>query len=146
MARLTAALAEHEDKQAANVIRVCLLSGCRVGEARSMRWADLDLAAGVWTKPGSTTKQRTDHVVPLSAPLRQLLSDIRAEQAAAHPKRPLGEWVFPADRGAAAGHRVTIKRDWRAICKAAGISRPARARPAPLASPRSSRAAGTACR
>ena len=34
LARLTAALAEHEDKQAANVIRVCLLSGCRVGEAR----------------------------------------------------------------------------------------------------------------
>lgn len=121
-ARLTAALAEHEDKQAANVIRVCLLSGCRVGEARSMRWADLDLAAGVWTKPGSTTKQRTDHVVPLSAPLRQLLSDIRAEQAAAHPRRPLGEWVFPSDRGAAAGHRVTIKRDWAQLCRAAGIT------------------------
>ena len=145
LARLTAALAEHEDKQAANVIRVCLLSGCRVGEARSMRWADVDLAAGVWTKPGSTTKQRTDHVVPLSAPLRQLLADIRAEQAAAHPKRPLGEWVFPSGHGAAAGHRVTIKRDWRAI------ARP-RASPAcgcttcATASPRSSRAAGTACR
>ena len=77
LAALTKALAAHEDKQAANVMRVCLLSGCRVGEARSMRWADVDLTKGVWTKLGSTVKQKTDHVVPLSAPLRHLLADIR---------------------------------------------------------------------
>lgn len=121
LAALTKALAAHEDKQAANVIRVCLLSGCRVGEARSMRWADVDLTKGVWTKLGSTVKQKTDHVVPLSAPLRHLLADIRAEHANRHPKQPLGEWVFPG-AGSATGHRVNLKRDWRSLCKAAGIS------------------------
>jgi integrase len=75
--RLTKALAEHPDRQAADIIRVLLLTGCRRGEALAMRWADVDVTTGVWSKPGSTTKQRTDHIVPLSAPARQLLSEIR---------------------------------------------------------------------
>ena len=32
-----------------------------------MRWDQLDLAAGVWTKPGAATKQKTEHRVPLYA-------------------------------------------------------------------------------
>jgi integrase len=111
--RLTQALAAHPDQQAANILRILLLTGCRRGEALAMRWADLDLAAGVWTKPGSTTKQRTDHVVPLSAPVRQLLTEI-AE------KGPPSEYVFPGQGGA--GHRVNIKRDWHQLTKAAAIS------------------------
>ena len=100
-----------------------LLSGCRIGEARSMRWADIDLTKGVWSKPGSSTKQKTDHVVPLSAPLRQLLAEIRAEHTKAHPKQPLGEWVFPGEgKTTKTGHRASVKRDWRSLCKAAGIT------------------------
>jgi hypothetical protein len=66
LARLTAALAAHPDKQTANIVRLLLLTGSRRGEILSMRWADIN--DGTWTKPGSTTKQKTDHVVPLSAP------------------------------------------------------------------------------
>jgi integrase len=81
-----------------------------------MRWSDVDLGGGTWTKPASTTKQKTDHVVPLSAPARQLLTEIGAVQAGKH--KPLGEFVFP--RGA--GHIVSITKAWAVICKAAGIS------------------------
>ena len=81
LARLTAALAVHPDRQAADVVRLLLFTGCRKGEALAARWADIDLASGVWTKPGHTVKQRTDHVAPLSAPARALLSGIREEQA-----------------------------------------------------------------
>jgi integrase len=118
LVRLTKALAEYSDGQVANVIRVLLLSGCRRGEALGMRWADIDLSGGVWTKPGSTTKQRSDHVVPMSAPLRQLLSEIRT--ANKNPKRPLGEFVFPSSGGT--GHLVEIKKGWASVCKAAGIT------------------------
>src|SRR5262245_31599876 len=121
LARLTKALAEHEDKQAANVIRVLLLTGCRIGEALSMRWADVDLATGVWAKAAATVKQKTDHVVPMSAPLRQLLATIRDEQTAAHPKR-LAEFVFPSVIGSSSGHRVGIRRDWRSLLTTAGIT------------------------
>jgi integrase len=121
LARLTKALAEHEDKQAANAIRLLLLTGARRGEVLAARWADLDLTEGVWTKPGSTTKQKSDHTVPLSAPVRQLLSDIRDEQEGKHPKRPLGEFVFPSS-SSDVGHVVELKRPWRTLCKAAKIS------------------------
>jgi integrase len=120
MARLTGALAKYPDKQAADIVRLLLLTGCRRGEAMAARWADLDLSNGIWTKPGSTTKQRTDHVVPLSAPARQLLADIAERYAREHPKKPLGEYVFPGTGGT--GHIVEIKKPWRHICKAAGIT------------------------
>lgn len=117
LARLVAALAKHPDQQAANVVRMLLFTGARRGEALSMRWADLDLAEGKWSKPPSSTKTNIAHEVPLSAPARALLAEIRD----AHGKRPLGTYVFPATAGEA-GHLGSIKKSWRALTKAAGIS------------------------
>jgi integrase len=119
LARLTTALAKYPDKQAADIVRLLLLTGARRGEVLAMRWADID-PTGTWTKPGSTTKQRTDHVVPLSAPVRQLLADIEERYAREHPKKPLPEYVFPG--AGDTGHVVEIKKPWRHICKAAGIT------------------------
>ena len=110
--RLTDALDALEDQQAADIFRLCLFTGCRSGEAMAARWDELEIAAGVWSKPGSTTKQRTDHVVPLSAPAKQLLARLR--QGTNSP------WVFPAD--SAPGHRVTVQKSWRVLCRAAHIT------------------------
>jgi integrase len=82
-----------------------------------MRWGDIDLTKGTWSKPPSSTKQAQHHEVPLSAPARALLARIREEQAA--PKRPLGEFVFPST--SASGHLVEIKKSWAMLAKAAGI-------------------------
>jgi integrase len=109
LGRLTAALAAHEDQQAANIIRLLLLTGARKGETLAAKWEDFDLEAGVWTKPGATTKQATEHRVPLSAPARQLLAGMPRE----------GEYLFPGAR--ARGHRVDLKGPWPAICKAANL-------------------------
>jgi integrase len=117
---LTAALANCPDKQAANIIRLLLLTGCRRGEALSMRWADVDLTEGTWSKPPSSTKQKEYHQVPLSGPARVLLSDIAERYAREHPRRPLGEFVFPGT--GATGHRVELKKDWAQLTKAAGIT------------------------
>jgi integrase len=121
LGRLVAALAKHQDRQAADIVRLLLLSGARRGEVLGMRWADLDLGKGVWSKPASSTKQREAHEVPLSAPARALLSDIAERHARAHPKRPLGEFVFPGIGNS--GHIVEIKKSWRHICKAAAVER-----------------------
>jgi integrase len=120
LARLVAALAKHPDKQAADVLRVCLLTGCRRGEALSMRWADVDLTEGVWSKPPSSTKQKEHHQTPLSAPARQLLSEIRERYVREHPKKPLPEYVFPGT--GITGHRVELKKDWRQLTKSAQIA------------------------
>jgi integrase len=116
LVRLTTALAEHPDRQAANIVRMLLLTGARRGEVLAAKWDDIDLGTGTWTKPASTTKQAADHVAPLSAPARQLLSDIAAKGGDSR----LSEYVFPGH--ATAGHRTTIKRNWRWIIKAAGIT------------------------
>jgi integrase len=111
LTRLAAALGAHPDQQAADIFRLCQLTGARVGEVMSARWDDIDLTAGIWTKPGATTKQKTEHVVPLSAPARQLLGALR--------QRTNSEFVFPAD--SRTGHRVALQKSWRAVCKAAKI-------------------------
>jgi integrase len=111
-ARLMDAFEAHPDQQAVNIFRICLLTGCRSGEAMAMRWDDVELARGIWTKPGSATKQKSTHIVPLSAPVKQLLARLRQETNS--------PWVFPAD--SKPGHRVTVQKSWLAICKAARIA------------------------
>jgi integrase len=121
--RLLDALAGHPNQQIANIFRVCLLTGCRRGEARSMRWADLDLdrrddegnPKPIWTKPASSTKQKTDHVTPVPAPLQMMLTTIWNAQRGAR-----SEWVFPSSRGD--GHIIELQLDWVKLCKAAKIT------------------------
>jgi integrase len=111
LARLTTALAELRDQGAANVVRLALLTGCRRGEALAARWADFELAAGVWTKPGATTKQKTTHRVPLSAAACQLLAEMKAQAGDS-------EWLFPARF---TPHRLDIDDAWAILRKTAGI-------------------------
>lgn len=114
LARLTVALAAHPDQQAANIVRLLLLTGARRGEVQAATWDQFDLAGGVWTKPPHATKQGREHRVPLSAPARQLLAELRDNAA------PDAIFVFPAKNGD--GHRRALQRAWQHICQAAGIS------------------------
>jgi integrase len=118
LARLVKAMAAHSDQQAADIVRLLLLTGARRGEVLAMRWADVDLTTGTWSKPASSTKQNEPHEVPLSAPARQLLSEICERQAG--KRHAVGEFVFPGAGGS--GHVVELKRAWRRLAKAAGIS------------------------
>jgi integrase len=111
LVRLTKALSKHPNKEAADAIRLLLLTGARRGEVLSMKWADIE--DGVWSKPPSSTKQKDHHQVPLSAPALQLLAHIRKHQ------RPRAGFVFPSH--GASGHLVEIKKSWWQITKAAGI-------------------------
>jgi integrase len=117
LAALLKALAGYPDRRIADVFRILLMTGCRRGEALSMRWADVDLDKCIWSKPPSSTKQKEAHEVPLAAPVKQLLTEIRQSQTT--KQQPLPEYVFPGS--GANGHVVEVKRAWRRICKDAGI-------------------------
>ena len=67
-----------------------LLTGARRNEVLAMRWADLNLTDGIWTKPASTTKQKRIHTAPLSAPARQLLAKL------SKTPRQIQSMYFPA--------------------------------------------------
>jgi integrase len=109
LGRLSAALTAYSDQQAANAIRLLLLTGARRGEVLTAKWSDFNFESGEWVKPGAATKQRTEHRIPLSAPARQLLTGM--------PRN--GEFLFPGP--GATGCRVDLKKPWASVCKTAGL-------------------------
>jgi len=57
-----------DDKpEVARVIRLCLITGQRIGEVAGFTEDELDLSRKVWNIPGSRTKNGHPHSVPLSA-------------------------------------------------------------------------------
>jgi integrase len=110
LVRLTAVLNAYPDQQVADIIRLLMLTGARKGEALSARWDQFD-EAGTWTKASSEVKQRRDHTVPLSAPVLQLLNDVRARTKRDSP------FVFPG-RGS---HRKSISAEWLQIRREAAL-------------------------
>ena len=48
LGHLTLALANDKDQQAADLIRMLLLTGARRGEVLAAKWDDIDLVAGTW--------------------------------------------------------------------------------------------------
>jgi integrase len=113
LTRLTKALAEHHNTEAADALRLILLTGARKHEALSATWDQFNLTDGTWTNPAATTKQRTEHSIPLSGPARQLLARLREHATT-------GRFVFPGP--GPRGYRTSVKRDWAQVCKAAGIT------------------------
>lgn len=113
IARLAAALDASEDHRAANIIRLCMLTGARVGEVRQARFEDFNLEHLSWTKPATTTKQRRVHRVPISDEAAAIVS--QQKQAVFSGCA----WLFPGDTP---GQPVQeVRRFWRRIQKEAGI-------------------------
>jgi integrase len=64
--KLAEALDASEDRRAADIIRMCMLTGARVGEVRQARFEHFNLEQLSWSKPASMTKQRKIHRLPIS--------------------------------------------------------------------------------
>ena len=66
-----------------------ILTACRSGEARKMRWDEVDMDAAIWTIPADRMKTQVMHRVPLSLQAMAALDKVRGLH---------GEWVFPSPR------------------------------------------------
>jgi integrase len=107
IACLATALDAAEDDRAAGIIRLCMLTGARVGEVRQARFEDFNLEHLSWTKPATTTKQRRVHRVPISD---EAAAIVRQRSLAVIKGLP---WLFPGDTP---GHPVQeIRRFWARI-------------------------------
>lgn len=95
---LPASLARSKTCQ--RIIRVCLITGQRVGEVAGMRRDELDLQARQWVIPGARTKNGTTHSVPLSG----LAMDVIAGAMAAAGEDAV--FVFPCGERAMSPHAV----------------------------------------
>ena len=57
LARLATALDHAKDQRAAGIIRMCMLTGARVGEVRTARFEHFKLDYGSWARPATATKE-----------------------------------------------------------------------------------------
>jgi integrase len=110
--QFTEALDAYPDQNAADALRLLLLTGAREGEVLKADWPQFDLQRGVWTKPSHHTKEKKIEHVPLSAAALDLLRKMKRMDGTTGP-------LFP---GANGKPRVTLRRPWVQICKAAGLS------------------------
>jgi integrase len=83
------ALDEHTGASAL-CLRWAVLTACRSGEALGARWAEIDADRGLWTVPGTRTKNRREHRVPLSLDAMAVLAEADAVRQ--------NEFVFPGVR------------------------------------------------
>jgi integrase len=72
--RLHTALTAHEDQNFADLVRLLLLTGSRLGETLRAEWSDVNLGTATWVKP--VTKQKRRHTVRLSPRALKVLQDL----------------------------------------------------------------------
>lgn len=111
LAKLAAVL-NHRKDAASDAVKLLLLTGARRSEVLKATWGQFDLDKNLWIKPGATTKQKTEHRVPLSGAAVLLLRERqrRADGSA---------FVFP---GQVAGQPLSdLKKPWASICAAAKL-------------------------
>ena len=66
--------------------KLLFLTGARRDEVAGMEWREIDLDARTWTLPASRTKNKREHVVPLSDAAVEILADL--------PRVEGGRFVF----------------------------------------------------
>jgi integrase len=99
------------------ILRLCLVTGQRVGEVSGMALAELDLDKTIWTIPPDRAKNKTEHVVPLSDMALGIIRDQLADNAtlAARKGREAPAWIFPGPgaRAPVTGHAIAkaVKRE-----------------------------------
>ena len=62
-----AALRATEPSTASMALELMVLTACRSGEVRGMKWDEIDLDTATWTIPAERMKRKLPHEVPLSA-------------------------------------------------------------------------------
>jgi integrase len=77
--------------QCQRIVKLCLVTGQRVGEVAGIVRAELDLRAREWRLPGSRTKNGHAHVVPLSDLAVEIIDEALADAGEGTPLFPCGK-------------------------------------------------------
>jgi integrase len=95
------------------ILRICLITGQRVGEVAGMTRDELDLdERRMWTIPPARSKNKREHVVPLSDMAVQIIREqlAAADALAERKSRMASNFVFPGPGGRAAVTGASIPK------------------------------------
>jgi integrase len=102
---------------AADVVRMCMFTGCRPKEALLAKWTPEFEQPGFWLKPASQTKQRRPHRIPLNATALAVIAKRRKLRTKFD-----GGYVFPsADK--TGKPLATLHHVWTHVRDATGIGK-----------------------
>jgi len=102
----------------ADFFRVLLLTGARISNVCSMRWADLELQRGLWRVPGKDSKTGDPLVIILVPEVVTILSKL-AEENENRPEDERTHYVFP---GRGRDHIGYPQAAWSRITEAAKLT------------------------
>jgi integrase len=106
------ALNAYQAQDAADALRLLIVTGARPHEVIGAEWPQFDLQRGVWSKRSHHTKQKKDEHVPLNPSALAILRRMWEDR--------VGPYLFPGrDPGTS---RTTLRNAWRQVCKAAGFA------------------------
>jgi integrase len=85
------------------VLKLLLLTGCRLNEVAGMRREELSEDDTIWTIPGTRTKNHRPHVVPLPPLARDIIAGVRRIEGSEYVftttgKTPVSGWSKTKDR------------------------------------------------
>jgi integrase len=63
--------------EAADAVRLIMLTGCRPNEALQAKGEEMDAEPGYWIKPSNHVKQRRQHKLPLNPAALELIERLR---------------------------------------------------------------------
>lgn len=115
--RLWDVLAEEENQDGADFIRLLLLTGARSSEVRRARWDAFNLDAGIWMKPRTDTKTGTTERCRLGSDTIAVLSVLKERRATNSP------FIFQSPTLERHQPRHDFAKPWIRVRKAAGVER-----------------------
>jgi integrase len=93
------------------ILKLLLLTGCRRDEIGGLKWSEIDFNARMITIPGSRTKNKQEHLIPLSDMAMSLLAGVAVREGYEH--------VFGRTVGAGFGGWSSAKAELDGVVKIA---------------------------
>ncbi len=109
---LALALENYPELDAADALRLLILTGARPGEVIGATWPMFDLDRGIWNKPSHHVKEKKPEHMPLNPAAVAILGRMAEKKTGFH--------LFPGREPDTA--RTTLRNAWRQVCKAAGLA------------------------
>lgn len=110
---LAAALDKYAEQDAADALRLLIVTGARPGEVIGAEWPMFDLERGIWNKPSHHVKEKKTEHMPLNPTAVMILRRMAKHRTGIH--------LFPGrDAGTA---RTTLRNAWKQVCRSAGLAK-----------------------
>lgn len=109
---LALALDNYAEQDAADALRLLILTGARPGEVIGATWPMFDLDRGIWNKPSHHVKEKKAEHMPLNPAAVAILRRMAEKKTGFH--------LFPGREPDTA--RTTLRNAWKQVCKSAGLA------------------------